>query len=199
MCARIHPKARWASSSTSPRRTSSFPTCWCKLDVIPAADRIQLPPRAGGVKVLKGGPVETGRGFVLHSRRFLHREFDAADRRRHLPHRDARHPQGDRARQGPGKRDPGARLCRLGAGPARERDPAERLAALRGRSRADLRHRHRRANTTRRCARSASIPACCRATPATPDGSCHVPIAAAMAGGGSACAAQCRAMRRSLR
>ena len=102
-------------------------------------------------------------------RRLLHRELDPADRRRHLPHRDARHPQGDRARQRTGKRDPRARLCRLGAGPARERDPAERLAALQRRSGTDLRHRHRARNTTRRCRRSASIPACCRAKSATPD------------------------------
>jgi putative transcriptional regulator len=32
---------------------------------------IQLPRRAGIVKVLKGGPVETGRGFVLHSADFF--------------------------------------------------------------------------------------------------------------------------------
>jgi putative transcriptional regulator len=32
---------------------------------------IQLPSRAGTVKVLKGGPVETGRGFVLHSSDFF--------------------------------------------------------------------------------------------------------------------------------
>jgi putative transcriptional regulator len=42
-----------------------------QLEVIPAAESIQLPPRAGVVKVLKGGPVETGRGFVLHSADFF--------------------------------------------------------------------------------------------------------------------------------
>ena len=42
-----------------------FPDLLVKLDVI------QLPQRAGGVKVLKGGPVETGRGFVLHSADFF--------------------------------------------------------------------------------------------------------------------------------
>jgi putative transcriptional regulator len=42
-----------------------------QLEVIPAAELIQLPPRAGIVKVLKGGPVETGRGFVLHSADFF--------------------------------------------------------------------------------------------------------------------------------
>src|SRR6266567_995286 len=41
-----------------------------QLEVIPAAELIQLPPRAGVIKVLKGGPVETGRGFVLHSSDF---------------------------------------------------------------------------------------------------------------------------------
>jgi putative transcriptional regulator len=42
-----------------------------KLDVIPAGDRIQLPPKVESVKVLKGGPVETERGFVLHSSDFF--------------------------------------------------------------------------------------------------------------------------------
>ncbi|ABS67836.1 YqgE/AlgH family protein [Xanthobacter versatilis] len=38
-----------------------------QLDVIPSSERILLPKSAGAVKVLRGGPVETGRGFVLHS------------------------------------------------------------------------------------------------------------------------------------
>ena len=42
-----------------------------QLEVIPAAERIQLPPRADEVRVLRGGPVETGRGFVLHSADFF--------------------------------------------------------------------------------------------------------------------------------
>jgi len=42
-----------------------------QLEVSPAAELIQLPPRAGVIKVLKGGPVETGRGFVLHSDDFV--------------------------------------------------------------------------------------------------------------------------------
>jgi putative transcriptional regulator len=49
----------------------NFSDLLVKLEVIPAADRIQLPPRAGAVKVLKGGPVETERGFVLHSSDFF--------------------------------------------------------------------------------------------------------------------------------
>jgi putative transcriptional regulator len=48
----------------------NFPDLLVQLEVIPAADVIQLPQRAGSVKVLKGGPVETGRGFVLHSADF---------------------------------------------------------------------------------------------------------------------------------
>jgi putative transcriptional regulator len=48
----------------------NFPGLLVQLEVIPAADRIVLPQRAETVKVLKGGPVETGRGFVLHSADF---------------------------------------------------------------------------------------------------------------------------------
>src|SRR5262249_56049252 len=38
-----------------------------QLDVISATDVIQLPVSAGAVQVLKGGPVDQARGFVLHS------------------------------------------------------------------------------------------------------------------------------------
>ena len=62
--------------------------------------------------------------------RLLRREFDAADRRRHLPHCDARHSQGDRIRGRTEERHPGARLRGLGAGPAGAGNPPERLAAL---------------------------------------------------------------------
>jgi putative transcriptional regulator len=49
----------------------NFPDLLVQLEVIPATDLIQLPQRAGSVRVLKGGPVETGRGFVLHSADFF--------------------------------------------------------------------------------------------------------------------------------
>jgi putative transcriptional regulator len=49
----------------------SFPDLLVQLDVVAAAELIQLPPHAGGVRVLKGGPVETSRGFVLHSSDFF--------------------------------------------------------------------------------------------------------------------------------
>ncbi len=54
-----------------PAGNINFSDLLVQLEVIPAADLIQLPPRAGMVKVLKGGPVETGRGFVLHSADFF--------------------------------------------------------------------------------------------------------------------------------
>jgi putative transcriptional regulator len=44
-----------------------FPDLLVQLNVIPEADRIVLPERVETVTILKGGPVETGRGFVLHS------------------------------------------------------------------------------------------------------------------------------------
>ena len=54
-----------------PAANIKFPDLLVQLDVIPAVDLIQLPPKAGTVKVLKVGPVETGRGFVLHSADFF--------------------------------------------------------------------------------------------------------------------------------
>lgn len=48
-------------------RSIRFPELLVQLEVIGEADAIRLPPRVGQVQVLKGGPVETGRGFVLHS------------------------------------------------------------------------------------------------------------------------------------
>jgi putative transcriptional regulator len=54
-----------------PAANIKFPDLLVKLDVIPAADVIRLPSRASDVTVLKGGPVETERGFVLHSADFF--------------------------------------------------------------------------------------------------------------------------------
>ena len=48
-----------------------FPQLLAKLDVIPADQRIELQSDARTVQVLKGGPVETERGFVLHSSDFF--------------------------------------------------------------------------------------------------------------------------------
>ena len=38
-----------------------------QLDIIPEGPEIRLPGAAGRMRVHRGGPVETGRGFVLHS------------------------------------------------------------------------------------------------------------------------------------
>jgi putative transcriptional regulator len=54
-----------------PASDISFTDLLVQLEVIPDDERIELPNRGEVVKVLKGGPVETGRGFVLHSSDFF--------------------------------------------------------------------------------------------------------------------------------
>ncbi|GLK78549.1 YqgE/AlgH family protein [Methylopila turkensis] len=49
----------------------SFPDLLVQLGVIAEGDEIRLPDAAGGIPVLRGGPVESGRGFVLHSADFM--------------------------------------------------------------------------------------------------------------------------------
>ena len=51
-------------------RKPSFADLLIQLDIIGEADAIRLPPSVGAIQVLKGGPVEQGRGFVLHSSDF---------------------------------------------------------------------------------------------------------------------------------
>ena len=50
-----------------PVQKVSFSEILVQLEVLAADDAIRLPPAVGAVPVVKGGPVETGRGFVLHS------------------------------------------------------------------------------------------------------------------------------------
>ena len=52
-----------------PASNIKFPELLVQLEVIPSGERIELPNH--DVKILKGGPVETGRGFVLHSSDFF--------------------------------------------------------------------------------------------------------------------------------
>jgi putative transcriptional regulator len=54
-----------------PAANVNFADLLVQLEVIKHSDLIQLPRRAGTVQVLKGGPVEPGRGFVLHSSDFF--------------------------------------------------------------------------------------------------------------------------------
>ncbi|HYP58179.1 MAG TPA: YqgE/AlgH family protein [Beijerinckia sp.] len=49
----------------------NFSELLVQLEVIAPDEAIRLPAQAGLVQVLKGGPVETGRGFVLHSNDFF--------------------------------------------------------------------------------------------------------------------------------
>jgi putative transcriptional regulator len=50
-----------------PAADLNFSDLLVQLDIIPETDRIRLPHRVGRMQVLMGGPVETSRGFVLHS------------------------------------------------------------------------------------------------------------------------------------
>ncbi len=45
----------------------SFQDLLVQLDIIPDGPEIRLPPPVQHMRVHRGGPVETGRGFVLHS------------------------------------------------------------------------------------------------------------------------------------
>jgi putative transcriptional regulator len=54
-----------------PAANINFPDLLVQLDVIPETDAIQVQARREDIRVLKGGPVETGRGFVLHSADFF--------------------------------------------------------------------------------------------------------------------------------
>jgi putative transcriptional regulator len=54
-----------------PASDLNFPDLLVQLDIVPEAERISLPKRVGRMQVLMGGPVETSRGFVLHSSDFF--------------------------------------------------------------------------------------------------------------------------------
>jgi putative transcriptional regulator len=54
-----------------PAGSIDFPELLVQLDIIEKSDQIKLPENAETMKVMKGGPVETGRGFVLHSSDFF--------------------------------------------------------------------------------------------------------------------------------
>src|SRR5215208_2138466 len=50
-----------------PAANLNLPDLLVQLEIIPEPERIRLPQRVGSMQVLMGGPVETSRGFVLHS------------------------------------------------------------------------------------------------------------------------------------
>jgi len=54
-----------------PAGSIDFPELLVQLDIINKSEQIKLPGLAEEMKVMKGGPVDTGRGFVLHSSDFF--------------------------------------------------------------------------------------------------------------------------------
>jgi putative transcriptional regulator len=54
-----------------PAGSIDFPDLLVQLNIINRDDQIKLPDTAESMKVLRGGPVDTGRGFVLHSSDFF--------------------------------------------------------------------------------------------------------------------------------
>ncbi|MBA4269190.1 MAG: YqgE/AlgH family protein [Bosea sp. (in: a-proteobacteria)] len=54
-----------------PAADTRFPDLLVQLDVIPSDELIRLPSQAEKLQVLRGGPVETKRGFVLHTADFF--------------------------------------------------------------------------------------------------------------------------------
>lgn len=54
-----------------PAQVRNFPDLLIQLQIIAPEDRIRLPKGANDIQVLKGGPVQTDRGFVLHSADFF--------------------------------------------------------------------------------------------------------------------------------
>ncbi|MDB5543429.1 MAG: hypothetical protein JWO64_578 [Hyphomicrobiales bacterium] len=54
-----------------PARKITFPDLLLQLDLVEPDELIRLPTPAEKLPVLKGGPVETGRGFVLHTADFF--------------------------------------------------------------------------------------------------------------------------------
>ncbi|RDI58070.1 YqgE/AlgH family protein [Microvirga subterranea] len=50
-----------------PASNVNMPDLLVQLEIIPELERISLPQKVGQMQVLMGGPVETSRGFVLHS------------------------------------------------------------------------------------------------------------------------------------
>ena len=121
----------------------SFTELLEQLNIVPPEDRIRLPAGLHAMAVHLGGPVETGRGFVLHSADYFKAESTLP-----IDESVCLTATIDILRDiakgtGPGQGAARARLCRLGAGPARKRDPGQWLAQLPGRPGADLRSRGR--------------------------------------------------------
>lgn len=66
MCAHTEEGA-WGIVINRRSRKLTFPDLLVQLDLIKSDETILVPERASAIPVLRGGPVEKGRGFVLHS------------------------------------------------------------------------------------------------------------------------------------
>src|ERR1700759_4755367 len=53
-----------------PAGSIDFPGLLVQLNIIQQAEQIKLPENAEMMKVMRGGPVDTGKGFVLHANDF---------------------------------------------------------------------------------------------------------------------------------
>ena len=71
VCAHSEEGAMGIIINKRPSKDVRFPELLVQLDVIPAQEAIRLPTKADAMQVLGGGPVETQRGFVLHSNDFF--------------------------------------------------------------------------------------------------------------------------------
>ena len=66
MCAHS-PEGAWGLVVNRRSRRLTFPELLVQLEVIEEDDAIRLPGKISSVPVMRGGPVERSRGFVLHS------------------------------------------------------------------------------------------------------------------------------------
>jgi putative transcriptional regulator len=121
----------------------TFPELLQRLDLLPHDEQIKLPPQVRSMKVQIGGPVETGRGFVLHTS-----DYHASDSTLPIDETMGLTATLDVLRAiaaGTGPRQALLALGYAGWGPGQleQRDPAQRLAALRNRRDLAVRHRSR--------------------------------------------------------
>ena len=119
----------------------SFTELLAQLNIVPPEDRIRLPSPLHAMAVHLGGPVETGRGFVLHSADYFKAESTLP-----IDESVCLTATIDILRDIAKGTGPDKALLALGyagwrAWPARKRDPRQWLAQLSGRSQADLRCR----------------------------------------------------------
>jgi putative transcriptional regulator len=61
------PEGAMGITINQPARQITFRDLLVQLDIIPEGPEIRLPGPVGRMQVHRGGPVETGRGFVLHT------------------------------------------------------------------------------------------------------------------------------------